>query len=159
MFYTGLIKETLNIIDLNVTFEENCLGKEKINGQICKVYTEKLTYLPDSCEHCAHHSTIICWGMTTVRLLLNEVAEFKIYLALRKQRFKCHTCQRTFVADASIAEKHVFISQSVKWTITTRLKENASATVISRQKRYFFTYSGFSYLPSYPVVPTVLVYI
>ncbi|MGL9970416.1 hypothetical protein IGI80_001321 [Enterococcus sp. DIV1420a] len=52
--------------------------------------------------------------MTTVRLLLNEVAEFKTYLELRKQRFKCHTCQRTFVTDTSIAEKHCFISQSVK---------------------------------------------
>ncbi|EGO8197445.1 hypothetical protein E5K21_002644 [Enterococcus faecalis] len=30
--------------------------------------------------------------MTTVWLLLNEIAKFKIYLELRKQRFKCHTC-------------------------------------------------------------------
>ena len=103
MSYTKLIKETLNILDLNVTFEENCLRKEKINGQICKVYTGKLTYLPNSCEHCKSHSTIIRWGMTTVRLLLNEVVEFKTYLELRKQRFKCNACQRTFVADTSIA--------------------------------------------------------
>ena len=34
MSYTELIKETLNILDLNVIFEENCLRKEKINGQI-----------------------------------------------------------------------------------------------------------------------------
>lgn len=39
MSYTELIKETLNILDLNVTFEGNCLRKEKINGQICKVYS------------------------------------------------------------------------------------------------------------------------
>ncbi|XUC43815.1 hypothetical protein IGL86_001675 [Enterococcus sp. DIV0774] len=58
MSYTELIKETLNILDLNVTFEENCLQKEK-NGQICKVYAEKLTYSPDNCEHCKTHSTII----------------------------------------------------------------------------------------------------
>lgn len=84
MSYTELIKETLNILDLNVTFEENCLRKEKTNGQICKVYTGKLTYSPDSCEHCKSHSTIIRWGMTTVRLLLNEFAEFKTYLELKK---------------------------------------------------------------------------
>ncbi|HFK2761788.1 TPA: hypothetical protein ACGX4V_002278 [Enterococcus faecalis] len=41
--------------------------------------------------------------MTTVRLLLNEVAEFKTYLELKKS-FKWHACQRTFVADTSIAE-------------------------------------------------------
>lgn len=34
MSYTELIKETLNTLDLNVIFEENCLRKEKINGQI-----------------------------------------------------------------------------------------------------------------------------
>ncbi|EGO6029417.1 transposase family protein [Enterococcus faecalis] len=84
--------------------------EKKINEQICKVYTGKLTYLPDSCEHCASHSTTICWGMTIVWWLLNEVAEFKTYLELRKQRFKCYTCQQTVVADISISEKHCFIS-------------------------------------------------
>ncbi len=54
---------------------------EKIKKkQIYKVYTGKLTYSPESCEHCKNHSTINRWGMTTVRLLLNEVAEFKTYL-------------------------------------------------------------------------------
>ena len=42
MSYTELFKDTLKILDLNVTLEENCLRKEKINGQICKVYTGKL---------------------------------------------------------------------------------------------------------------------
>lgn len=138
--YTELIKEILNILDLNVTFEENCLRKEKINRQICKVYTGKLTYPLDSCEHCKSHSTIIRWGMTAVRLLLNEVAEFKTYLELRKQWCKCHTCQRTFVVDTSIVGKHCFISQSVKWDITTRLKENTSMTSIARKKCLFIVY-------------------
>ncbi|EPH78754.1 hypothetical protein D925_02657 [Enterococcus faecalis B83616-1] len=48
--------------------------------------------------------------MTIVWWLLNEVAEFKTYLELRKQRFKCYTCQQTVVADISISEKHCFIS-------------------------------------------------
>ncbi len=96
--------------------------------------------MPDSCKHCKSHSTIIRWGMTTVRLLLIEVAEFKTYLELRKQRFKCHACQRTFVANTSIAERHCFISQSVKRAITTRLKENTSMTRIARQKMCLFLF-------------------
>lgn len=71
-------------------------------------------------------------------MLLNEVAEFKIYLELRKQCFKYHTCQQTFVADTSITEKHYFINQSFKWTITTRLKENTYMTGIARQKMLLF---------------------
>ncbi len=97
MSYTELFKETLKILDLNVTLEENCLRKEKINGQICEVYTGKLISSPDFSEHCESHSTIIRWGMTTVRLLLNEVAEFKTYLELKKQRFECDACQQTFL--------------------------------------------------------------
>ncbi|EOS7927081.1 ISL3 family transposase, partial [Enterococcus hirae] len=48
--------------------------------------------------------------------------------------FKCKTCQRTFVADTSVAEKHCFISQKVRWSVVTRLKENTSMTEIARQK-------------------------
>ncbi|OTP12623.1 transposase [Enterococcus sp. 10A9_DIV0425] len=38
MSYTQLIKDTLNILDLNIHFEENCLMKEKYKGQICLIY-------------------------------------------------------------------------------------------------------------------------
>ena len=34
MSHTQLIKDTLNILDLNIHFEENCLTKEKYKGQI-----------------------------------------------------------------------------------------------------------------------------
>ena len=34
MSHTQLIKDTLNILDLNIYFEENCLTKEKYKGQI-----------------------------------------------------------------------------------------------------------------------------
>ncbi|MFS0983335.1 hypothetical protein, partial [Enterococcus durans] len=33
MSHTQLIKDTLNILDLNIHFEENCLTKEKYKGQ------------------------------------------------------------------------------------------------------------------------------
>ncbi|MBI0605127.1 hypothetical protein HCH59_09650 [Enterococcus faecalis] len=54
-----------------------------------------------------------------------------------KRKNKCHACQRTFVADTSIAEEDCFISQSVKWATATRLKENISMTGIACQQ--FFT--------------------
>lgn len=76
-------------------------------------------------------------GTTTVRLLLNDVSEYRTYLELKKQRFKCKSCQRTFVADTSVAEKHCFISQKVRWSVIARLKENTSMTEIARQKKYF----------------------
>ena len=38
MSYTLFINNTLNILDLNIYFEENCLTKEKYKGQICLIY-------------------------------------------------------------------------------------------------------------------------
>lgn len=59
--------------------EENCLRKEKINGQICKFCIGKLAHSPGSCEHYTSH-----------------------------------------------VARHGFISQFVKWSITTRLKKMLS---------------------------------
>ncbi|WP_408582044.1 ISL3 family transposase [Enterococcus durans] len=136
MSHTQLIKDTLNILDLNIYFEENCLTKEKYKGQICLIYKGTLLYKPEECPHClcVVPSRIIRWGTTTVRLLLNDVSEYRTYLELKKQRFKCKSCQRTFVADTSVAEKHCFISQKVRWSVIARLKENTSMTEIARQK-------------------------
>ncbi|EON3045126.1 transposase, partial [Enterococcus hirae] len=138
MSYTQLIKDTLNILDLNIYFEENCLTKERYNGQICLIYKGTLQYTHEECPYClcVVPSKIIRWRTTTVRLLLNEVSEYRTYLELKKQRFKCKSCQRqcTFVANTSIAEKHCFISQKVRWSVVTRLKENTSMTEIARQK-------------------------
>ncbi|EMW5836353.1 TPA: transposase family protein, partial [Enterococcus faecium] len=118
MSYTHLIKETLDILDLSVTFNENCLTKEKYKGQICHIYRGNLIYTAQECIHCKHQiaSDIVRWGTTTVRLLMNDVSEYRTYLELKKQRFKCKACQRTFVADTSVAKKHCFISEKVRWS-------------------------------------------
>ncbi len=49
MSHTQLIKDTLNILDLNIYFEENCLTKEKYKGQICLIYKGTLLYKPEEC--------------------------------------------------------------------------------------------------------------
>ena len=136
MSYTHLIKETLDILDLSVTFNENCLTKEKYKGQICHIYRGNLIYTAQECIHCKHQiaSDIVRWGTTTVRLLMNDVSEYRTYLELKKRRFKCKACQRTFVADTSVAKKHCFISEKVRWSVVTRLKKNTSMTEIAAQK-------------------------
>ncbi len=45
MSYTNLIKETLDILDLNITFNENGLKKERIKGRICQVFSGTLDYV------------------------------------------------------------------------------------------------------------------
>ena len=51
MSHTQLIKDTLNILDLNIHFEENCLTKEKYKGQICLIYKGTLQYTPEEYPH------------------------------------------------------------------------------------------------------------
>ncbi|WP_195905046.1 transposase family protein, partial [Enterococcus faecium] len=135
MSNTQLIKDTLNMQDLNIYFVEICLTKEKYKGQICLIYKGTLLYKPEECSHClcVVPSRIIRWGTTTVRLLLNDVSEYRTYLALKKQRVKCKSCQRTFVADTSVAEKHCSISQKVRWAVISHLNENTPMTEIARQ--------------------------
>ncbi|MES0867777.1 transposase family protein, partial [Enterococcus faecium] len=100
------------------------------------IYRGNLIYTAQECIHCKHQiaSDIVRWGTTTVRLLMNDVSECRTYLELKKQRFKCKACQRTFVADTSVAKKHCFISEKVRWSVVTRLKKNTSMTEIAAQK-------------------------
>ena len=64
MSYTQLIKDPLNILDLTIYFEENCLTKERYKGQICLIYKDTLQYTPEECPHClcVVPSKIIRWG-------------------------------------------------------------------------------------------------
>ncbi|BDP82360.1 ISL3 family transposase (plasmid) [Enterococcus faecium] len=136
MSYTHLIKETLDILDLSVTFNENCLTKEKYKGQICHIYRGNLIYTAQECIHCKHQiaSDIVRWGTTTVRLLMNDVSEYRTYLELKKQRFKCKACQRTFVADSLQPYFPKAFTISVRETVKPFSKSWKPMTEIAAQK-------------------------
>ncbi|PZL77428.1 ISL3 family transposase, partial [Enterococcus plantarum] len=82
MSYTNLIKNTLDILDLNITFNENSLKKERIKGRICQVFSGTLDYLAHSCPHCGakEDGSIIRWSFTTCQILVNDVSEYQTYL-------------------------------------------------------------------------------
>ena len=119
MSYTNLIKETLDILDLNITFTENSLKKERIKGRFCQVFSGTLDYLAHSCPCCGEEEKekIIRWGYTTCLILMNDVSEYLTYLRLKKRRFFCHSCEKTFVAETSLVEKCCSISKKVKLSI------------------------------------------
>lgn len=137
MSYTNLIKETLDILDLNITFNENCLKKERIKGRICQVFSGTLDYAAHVCPHCDEEEkgTIIRWGFTSCLILLNDVSEYQTYLRLKKRRFFCQSCIRSFVAETSLVEKHCSISTKVKLSIADRLRQVTSMSDIARQKK------------------------
>ncbi|WP_143353657.1 transposase family protein [Enterococcus sp. 4G2_DIV0659] len=113
----------LGILDLNIPFNENCLKKERIKGRSCKVFSGTLDYSAHACPHCAFEdkSAIIRRGYTSCLILLNDVSEYQTYLRLKKRRFFCQSCNRSFVAESSLVEKCCSISTKVKLAIADRL--------------------------------------
>lgn len=138
MPYTELIKDTLDILDLNIEFNEiNPLKKEKIKGTICMVYSGSLNYKAKECPHCCQQdeTKIIKWGATECMILMNDVSEYKTWLRLKKRRFFCKECCRTFVADTSVVEKNCVISKKVKLSIAERLTKKTAMSEIAQQKK------------------------
>ncbi|WP_419469606.1 hypothetical protein [Candidatus Enterococcus mansonii] len=54
-------------------------------------------------------------------ILLNNVSKYQTYLRLKKRRFFCQSCNRSFVAETSLVEKCCSISTKVKLAIADRL--------------------------------------
>lgn len=136
------IREVLDILDFNITFYENQsekqIGnykKERIKDEICHVFDGVLSYVPDCCEKCGivNDHTIIKWGFKTVMTQLNKVSEYKTYLRLKKQRFKCKGCHQTFVASSTLTKPNCSIAQRVKLKIATMLEDSVSMTYIAKQ--------------------------
>ena len=142
MSISHFIREVLDILDFNITFYENetekQLGnykKERIKGEICHVFDGTLSYTPNCCEKCGeiNEKTVIKWGFKTVMTQVNKVSEYKTYLRLKKQRFKCKACDQTFVASSTLTKPNCSIAQRVKLKIATMLEDSVSMTYIAKQ--------------------------
>ena len=116
MSVTNDIKNLLDIQDENITFEEDCVQDEEYKGRICTFITGKLTYDPKYCERCnAKNIDYIVYknGTQTSRITIPITGVKPTYLRLKKQRFFCKACDRSFTAKSPIVEKHCFISKQV----------------------------------------------
>lgn len=128
------ITELLNLKEKNIIFEKNFLKKEVVNGVLSNIIQGTLTYKPEYCEHCGTHSSnIIKYGFKTSFITLLKVVEYNTYLSLKKQKFLCKCCNKTFLASTNIVKKHCFISNSTKLAVAKELKENISEKSIAKR--------------------------
>ncbi|MDH6363688.1 transposase [Enterococcus sp. PF1-24] len=136
MSHSDITKEQLDILDINSTFSEEYFERRKIKRNICSVYKRTLSYQLQHCLCCGteNESSIIKWGFKKVHYLLNDMAEFKTYLELKKQRFFCKSCGQTFLAEDTITDRHCWISNRVKLSIAERLTEPLMMGFISHLK-------------------------
>lgn len=135
MSVTNDIKNLLDIQDENITFEEDCVQDEEYKGKICTFITGKLTYDPKYCERCnAKNIDYIVYknGTQTSRITLPITGVKPTFLRLKKQRFFCKACERSFTAKSPIVEKHCFISKQTRAQVLIKSAETQTISSIAR---------------------------
>src|SRR5690625_2342659 len=78
------------------------------------------------------NNTVYKNGTQTSRITLPISGMHPTYLLLRKQRFFCKSCERSFTAQTPLVKKHCFISEQTKALITIKTSEAQSITSIAR---------------------------
>ncbi|OPF88495.1 hypothetical protein BW731_10075 [Vagococcus martis] len=134
MSYSQTIKDILNILDLNIIFNENCLSTEKIKGVFSRIFHGFLEESPTCCPHCqSNHSNIIKWGYTTSLIKMPSVSEYVTYIRLKKRRFFCKKCDTTFVLDTPFVSRNNSISNNLKRLIAKQLTSKHAMSDIAKQ--------------------------
>jgi transposase len=128
------ITEMLELKDENIKFNENCYYKEKIKGIYHKVFEGVLTYQPICCEKCGviFDKNIEKHGFITSDIKIPDIAGFKTILRLKKQRYLCKYCGKTFTLRDKITEYGCFISNNTKWKIANELRNKISEKDIAK---------------------------
>ena len=139
MTHTDYTKNILNIKDENIYFYENCLETNTIKGVETKIFHGYLTYCPpDYCPVCGainKNNSIIKWAFKkNCKVKIPKVSNYNTILILDKQRFKCKTCNSTFVANSTIVDFHKQISNNTKLSVILDLMEKGSEKDISKRQ-------------------------
>ena len=95
MSSTNIIAKITEIYDRNIEFDQDFFKNETIRGVEHTVIKGKLTYIPDSCDHCNGENKdymIVKNGNQTMDILIGQFNSKPVILRLTKQRFYCKHC-------------------------------------------------------------------
>jgi Transposase and inactivated derivatives len=128
------ITEMLELKDNNIKFYENCYHKEKIKGIYHKVFEGILSFQPVCCEKCGvlFDNNFEKHGFITSNIKIPDVAGFKTILRLKKQRYLCKHCGKTFTLRDNVTDYGCFISKNTKWKIANELRNKISEKDIAK---------------------------
>jgi len=131
------IRNLLKIEDENIHFYENLCEEGFRKGKKCTIINAYLSYIPNYCEKCG------CIFETKDDyekkgflnkpsfIVIPSVAKYDSYLCLRKQRIKCHHCNKSFVCKTDLVNYGCFISNKTKHSIADDLMKKISEKDIS----------------------------
>lgn len=130
-------RKILGLTDENIIFSEDWLKDAKIKGVTAQVIQGKLTYKPLSCKKCGHknHGQIVKNGTKQTRTQMPVFRNMLTYLELKRSRFLCRDCGKTFVAETSIVAPNDHFSRALKQQIILELAQVSSRKSIAQ--RYF----------------------
>lgn len=128
------ITEMLELKDNNIKFYENCYHKEKIRGVYHKVFEGTLSYKPTCCEKCGvlFDNNFEKHGFITSNIKIPNVVGFKTILRLKKQRYLCKHCGKSFTLRDNVTDYGCFISKNTKWKIANELRNKVSEKDIAK---------------------------
>lgn len=103
------------IDDPNITLDD-AVRTSDINGLRCIEFSGVLTYRPESCPICGQSdpSLIIRHGTKTGKIRLPDHEGDRVILRLRKQRFLCKACRKTFSAETTLVDRFCSISNDAR---------------------------------------------
>ena len=135
MSHAHCISTLLDLKDKTITFPEDWMKEVTINGVRPKVILGTLSFQPTHCYQCGHvfDSNIIKHGFKTSRIKMMKLSGFDTYLDLKKQRYKCRHCHRTFTLETSLVESNCYISTPVKQAIFLEASHKKSESDIARE--------------------------
>lgn len=133
MSCSNSIKNLINIKDNNIYFDDNCVSDTFINGIFAKVISTYLSYLPDYCPICGtFHPKLYSKGYSKPSLVrIPNISNMTAYLKLRKKRFECFECNKTFTLSTNIVSSNCFISNHTKTSIALAFTKVISAKDIA----------------------------
>ncbi|UXR46787.1 transposase family protein [Staphylococcus simulans] len=97
------------------------------------IFKGTLTYTPDCCENCGavnHNNLIIKNGKRKTMIKLLKTQGTPSYLELKKQRFFCRGCRRSFVSKNSFVKKHYNFCNNLILHLLYQSGENRSCKSI-----------------------------
>lgn len=134
MSQSHFIKILFDIQDKNITFSTETLEKEWKRSTFSKLIHATLTKEACACPHC-HSQNTVKNGFKSVNIRYLHFQNYPITIVLKKQRFLCRECKRSFLLETPIVKKNDSISRTLKLSVLEALKENMSLTLIAKQHR------------------------
>ena len=160
MSNNNYILKLLNFKDENLFFDD--IFDENIKGINTKVIYGRLINKPNICPYCGcKHINIHGYKQSTIKIM--PISGCNALLKLKKQRYICKDCSKTFIAETDIVKRNCFIATSVKQAAaayaTRKISEkdisiqlNISHNTVNRVINSFFE----SYIANYNYLPKVL---